>query len=245
MVEHTSARASARDWRLVILAGGASFTVSYALLHYAFPVSRWVATAPAPLASLALSAIIAFLAMALTLAVLSRMLRMDNLRMRVAINNMSQGLCMFDGNERLVVCNQRYMDMYKVSGDIVNPGITLQNLLEYRIRNGSFTHDPVEYRRDLVGAMSAGKTTSTEVKSADGRSITVINRPMADGGWVATHEDITERRDAERESLNAGAAAAPRRHRAGDRCLSATRRGSSQNGQRRCPNDALDRHNVV
>ena len=202
MVEHTSAHASARDWRLVILAGGASFAVSYALFHYAFPVSRWVATAPAPLASLVLSVIIAFLAMALTLAVLSRMLRTDNQRMRVAINNMSQGLCMFDGNERLVVCNQRYMDMYKVSGDIVKPGITLQNLLEYRIRNGSFTHDPVKYRRELVGAMSAGKTTSTEVKSADGRSITVINRPMADGGWVATHEDITERRDAERERVS-------------------------------------------
>ena len=202
MVEHTSAHTSARDWRLVLLAGGASFAVSYVLLHYAFPVSRWVATAPAPLASLVLSAIIAFLAMALTLAVLSRMLRMDNRRMRIAINNMSQGLCMFDGNERLVVCNQRYMDMYKVSGDIVKPGITLQNLLEYRIRNGSFTHDPVKYRRDLVGAMSAGKTTSTEVKSADGRSITVINRPMADGGWVATHEDITERRDAERERVS-------------------------------------------
>ena len=119
--------------------------------------------------------------MALTLAVLSRMLRRDNLRMRVAINNMSQGLCMFDGNERLVVCNQRYMDMYKVSGDV-----TLQNLLKYRISNGSFTGDPVEYRRDLVGAMSAGNTTSTEVKSANGRSITVINHPMADGGWVAT-----------------------------------------------------------
>jgi PAS domain-containing protein len=36
--------------------------------------------------------------------------------MRAAINNMSQGLCMFDGNERLVVCNQRYMDMYKGVG---------------------------------------------------------------------------------------------------------------------------------
>ena len=79
------------------------------------------------------------------------------------------------------------MDIYyKVSGDVVKPGITLQNLLKYRISNGSFTGDPVEYRRDLVGAMSAGKTTSTEVKSANGRSITVINRPMADGGWVAT-----------------------------------------------------------
>ncbi|MFY9684360.1 MAG: PAS-domain containing protein [Pseudolabrys sp.] len=202
MVEHTSANAPARDWRLVMLAGGASFAVSYALLHYIFPVGRWVATTSAPVASLFLSAIIAFFAMALTLAVLSRMLRTNNLRMRVAINNMSQGLCMFDGNERLVVCNQRYMDMYKVSGDVVKPGITLQSLLEYRIGNGSFAHDPVEYRRDLVGAMSAGKTTSTEVKSADGRSITVINRPMADGGWVATHEDITERRDAERERVS-------------------------------------------
>ena len=196
MVEHTSANAPARDWRLVMLAGGASFAVSYALFHYVFPVDRWVATASAPVASLVLSAIIACLAMTLTLAVLSRMLRTDNQRMRVAINNMSQGLCMFDGNERLVVCNQRYMDMYKVSGDVVKPGITLQNLLKYRISNGSFTHDPVAYR------LSGGKTTSTEVKSADGRSITVINRPMADGGWVATHEDVTERRDAERERVS-------------------------------------------
>ena len=202
MVEHTSANAPARDWRLVMLAGGASFAVSYAVLHYIFPVGRWVTTTAPPVASLFLSAIVAFLAMALTLAVLSRMLRTNNLRMRVAINNMSQGLCMFDGNERLVVCNQRYMDMYKVSGDIVKPGITLQSLLEYRIGNGSFAHDPIEYRRDLVGAMSAGKITSTEVKSADGRSITVINRPMVDGGWVATHEDITERRDAERERVS-------------------------------------------
>src|SRR4029078_10066816 len=202
MVEHTSAHASARDWRLFMLAGGASFAVGYALLHYVFPVSNWAVTTPAALTPLVLSAIIAFLAMALTLAVLSRMLRTDNQRMRVAINNMSQGLCMFDGNERLVVCNQRYMDMYKVSGDVVKPGISLKNLLEYRIRNGSCAPDPVESRRDLVGAMSAGKTTSTEVKSADGRSITVINRPMADGGWVGTHEALTERRDAERERIS-------------------------------------------
>ena len=66
--------------------------------------------------------------------------------MRVAINNMSQGLCMFDGNERLVVCNQRYMEMYQLSADIVKPGCSLQSLLEYRIRNGSFSRDPTEYR---------------------------------------------------------------------------------------------------
>ena len=50
--------------------------------------------------------------------------------------------------------------------------------------------------------MAAGQTTTTEVKSVDGRSISVINRPMSDGGWVATHEDITDRRDAERERIS-------------------------------------------
>jgi hypothetical protein len=65
MVEHTSAPASARDWRLVMLAGGASFAVSYALFHYVFPPDGRVAAVPAPLASMVLAAIIAFLAMAL------------------------------------------------------------------------------------------------------------------------------------------------------------------------------------
>ena len=94
------------------------------------------------------------LSMAILTSVLARKLWLDNLRMRVAINNMSQGLCMFDGNERLVVCNQRYMEMYKLSADIVKPGCTLQSLLEYRIRNGSFSRDPITYRRELVAAMA-------------------------------------------------------------------------------------------
>jgi methyl-accepting chemotaxis protein len=122
--------------------------------------------------------------------------------MRVAINNMSQGLCMFDGNERLVVCNQRYMEMYSLSADIVKPGCSLQSVLEYRIRNGSFSRDPIAYRRELLSTISAGKTTASEVKSKDGRAISVINRPMPDGGWVATHEDITDRRGAERERVS-------------------------------------------
>ena len=50
--------------------------------------------------------------------------------------------------------------------------------------------------------MASGNTTSNEVKSKDGRTISVINRPMPGGGWVATHEDITDRRDAERERVS-------------------------------------------
>jgi methyl-accepting chemotaxis protein len=78
----------------------------------------------------------------------------------------------------------------------------LQSVLEYRIRNGSFSRDPIAYRRELLSTISAGNTTASEVKSKDGRAISVINRPMPDGGWVATHEDITERRGAERERVS-------------------------------------------
>ena len=202
MVEHTSAQATARGWRMVILTGSIAFGISYSLFHFVLPVGTWVSVAPEPTISFSLAALVAMLAMTTTAAFLARKLRLDNLRMRVAINNMSQGLCMFDGNERLVVCNQRYMEMYSLSVDIVKPGCSLQSLLEYRIRNGSFSRDPIAYRRELLSTISAGKTTASEVKSKDGRAISVINRPMPDGGWVATHEDITERRGAERERVS-------------------------------------------
>ena len=92
--------------------------------------------------------------------------------------------------------------MYGLSADIVTPGSTLHSLLEYRTRNGTFSRDPVAYRRELTDAMAAGNTRSTEVKSKDNRTIAVINRPMPGCGWVATHEDITGRRDAERERVS-------------------------------------------
>jgi methyl-accepting chemotaxis protein len=187
---------------MVMLAGSTAFAVGYILFHFVLPMSAWTGPALEPIFSFAFAALVAVMAMATTTALLAWKLSRINLRMRVAINNMSQGLCMFDGNERLVVCNQRYMKMYNLSPDIVKPGCSLESLLEYRTRNGSFSRDPVAYRRELVNTISAGKTTATEVKSKDGRSISVINRPMPDGGWVATHEDITERRDAERERVS-------------------------------------------
>jgi methyl-accepting chemotaxis protein len=202
MVESTSAHATARNWRMVLLTGVVSFAASFALFHFIFPVGAWVESLPEPMVSAFAAAIVAVLAMTAAIVQLARKLHVHNLRMRVAINNMAQGLCMFDGNERLVVCNQRYMEMYSLSADIVKPGCSLQSLLEYRIHNKSFSGNPAEYRSELVGAMAAGKTTVTEVKSMDGRSISVINRPMVGGGWVATHEDITERRDAERERIS-------------------------------------------
>ncbi len=108
---------------------------------------------------------------------------------------------MFDADERLAVCNRRYAEMYNLPPEIARPGTKLSTLLEYRAAHGNFSSNVDEYRVELLASMAGGKIKSTEVKSAEGRTILVSNRPMPDGGWVATHEDITERRDAEQERL--------------------------------------------
>jgi diguanylate cyclase (GGDEF)-like protein/PAS domain S-box-containing protein len=116
-----------------------------------------------------------------------------------AINDMSQGLLMFDAAERIVVCNRRYIEMYGLSPDVVKPGLAIRDLLVHRQERGSFTGDVDRYHRELRAGLAETKTFSRTVQLGDGRSIRIVNQAMANGGWVATHEDITERRKAELE----------------------------------------------
>ncbi|HEY4920396.1 MAG TPA: EAL domain-containing protein [Xanthobacteraceae bacterium] len=116
-----------------------------------------------------------------------------------AISNMSQGFLMFDSSKRLVICNRRYIEMYGLSADVVRPGRTFRELICHRKETGSFLGNVEEHCADLDSRLARGTTTSLVVEVADGRSIHVVNQPMAGGGWVVTHEDITERRHAEKE----------------------------------------------
>jgi len=125
--------------------------------------------------------------------------RAHNLLLDTALNNMSQGLCMFDAEARLVVCNRRYIEMYGLSADVVKPGCHLRDLLRHRIDLGNFAGDPEPYTADLQHAIARGQTMKTMVESMEGRIVAVVNQPMEGGGWVATHEDITELRRAEME----------------------------------------------
>ncbi len=124
-------------------------------------------------------------------------LREQKMRTDSAINNMSQGLLMFDSQARLVLCNERYIEMYKLSADVVKPGCTLRRLVEHRREGGSFSRDPEEYCRELLKNIADGTMLSTMVELADGRTVHVVNQPMPGGGWVATHEDVTERKQAQ------------------------------------------------
>jgi diguanylate cyclase (GGDEF)-like protein len=124
-------------------------------------------------------------------------LQAQNMRFDTAINNMTQGLLLFDSSQRLVVCNQRYIEMYGLSAGIVKPGCTFREIIAHRKATGSFAGDADEYSSRILH--NVGLKNSMVVDTRDGRSIQIVNEPLADGGWVATHEDITERRLAEEQ----------------------------------------------
>jgi diguanylate cyclase (GGDEF)-like protein len=125
-------------------------------------------------------------------------LRIRNLQFDTAINNMSQGLCFFDAAHRLIVCNDRYVEMYDLPRDRVGPGTPLAEIVDMRFAVGSFpamSRDEYLHWRTKV-AISAEPTDSI-LELRNGRTFKIRHRPMPDGGWVATHEDITEQRRSE------------------------------------------------
>jgi diguanylate cyclase (GGDEF)-like protein/PAS domain S-box-containing protein len=125
------------------------------------------------------------------------LLRARNLQLDAALNHMSQGLCMFDAEDRLVVWNHRYVEMYGLAGEDLTPGCPLRDLLVMRRDSGTFDGDPDEYCQHLARKLARGETYHATFELTDGRVINLVNQPIADGGWVATHEDVTERHRAE------------------------------------------------
>jgi diguanylate cyclase (GGDEF)-like protein len=124
----------------------------------------------------------------------SRRLALEKQRLDTAVSNITQGLLLYDASARIVVCNQRYLDMYALSADVVKPGCSLRDLIKHRKATGSFKGDIDQYCASILRNVALGKVTRTDVVSADGRSIQIVNQPLATGGWMATMEDVTERK---------------------------------------------------
>jgi methyl-accepting chemotaxis protein len=111
-----------------------------------------------------------------------------------AVDNMSQGLAMFDATGRLVLFNTRYADMYSLTLEFLKGRPLLSELLAQRLRIGKFKGDPKERMDALVALMRQGKVNKEVREVAEGRIYSVANWPVRNGGWVSTHEDITEQR---------------------------------------------------
>jgi diguanylate cyclase (GGDEF)-like protein len=124
--------------------------------------------------------------------------QVEKQRLDTAINNMTQGLLLYDSSERLIVCNQRYISMYGLSPDVVKPGLAFRDLVAHRKATGSFKGDADAFVSTVLRNVALGKITHSIVETTDGRSIQIVNQPLK-SGWLTTHEDITERTRAEEQ----------------------------------------------
>jgi NO-binding membrane sensor protein with MHYT domain/PAS domain-containing protein len=117
-----------------------------------------------------------------------------------ALDSMSQGLVMFDANKRLILWNRRYEDIYALHGRVY-VGMTLTDLMRQRHAMGTLDEDPLEYAAKAEAAANSGKELKHVFKLPDGRIVSGSNRPRPDGGWVSTHEDVTDRETMEHQRL--------------------------------------------
>jgi diguanylate cyclase (GGDEF)-like protein/PAS domain S-box-containing protein len=125
-------------------------------------------------------------------------LQREGMQFSVALNSMSQGLCMFDASERATLWNQRYLEISGLTEEFMQAGCGLRDILEMRRAQGTFPLDIDKYRQEVRDDIARGNTRSVTFENQDGRSHHVIMVPMTGGGWVATHEDITEQVAAKR-----------------------------------------------
>ncbi|MGH6738260.1 MAG: PAS-domain containing protein [Bradyrhizobium sp.] len=118
-------------------------------------------------------------------------------RFDAALNNMSQGLCMLDSKLRVIVCNKRYLDIYRLSSDIVRPGVSMREIMEHSCAIGNHPGTTAQELYDGYVAKLNGGARTIHRHLTDGRIIKLHHSSMEHGGWVITYEDVTERRKAE------------------------------------------------
>lgn len=124
---------------------------------------------------------------------LTERLRHQDAISSAALDNMVQGLCMFDAERRLITHNRRYADLYPLPSGTIRSAMPLIELLQAHIAAGNHWGEPEEFVSDYLRGGDEGQR---EVELRDGRILDIQRAPLAEGGWVETHEDVTERRRA-------------------------------------------------
>jgi len=161
--------------------------------------------APGLLAVAVACVAVAILSVCLAATFIDRHHGEDNQLVATAFDHMSQGLGMFDSAGRLLLINNRYREMYGLSAEQAKPGDTLRELFQQRVKVGTFTGDIDKYIDSVMRQFARGENVDRVVETPDGRFYSVSNRLLPRGGWVSTHEDITERlrQDQERDRVAA------------------------------------------
>ncbi len=120
-------------------------------------------------------------------------LRTQQLRLRAVVDNLGHGLSLYDKQARLVVCNQQFLDIYRLPADLGKAGTTFRRILEHRVLGNTHVgEDGEQYVADRMGAVREQRPLGGIHRLNSGQVISMTHQPMADGGWVSTHRDVTE-----------------------------------------------------
>src|SRR5690606_6969114 len=109
----------------------------------------------------------------------------------------SQGLSRYDRDGNLIMVNRRYLELYQLAPEQIRIGMNVRELLALRQQQGTFSEE-IETFLNVMALQAAGGTASHVIsKMPNGRAVVVTRRNTSDGGWIATHEDVTERQELE------------------------------------------------
>ncbi len=179
--------------------------VVVATTTFAAALDDWQAQTRFTVAAAVLSALVIAFVLFLIIRQMTRQnqesqqrLGLQKQQLDTALNNMTQGLVLYDASARIILCNRRYIDMYGLSTDIVKPGCHFRDLIQHRQDTGSYDGDVDEFCSAIMRNVAQGKVTHMTMESG-GRSYLIVNKPLTQGGWVATIEDTTERQNLQRE----------------------------------------------
>ena len=120
-------------------------------------------------------------------------LRTQQLRLRAVVDNLGHGLSLYDNHARMVVCNQQFLDIYRLPPELGKAGTSFRRILEARVLGNTHVgEDGPGYIKSRIGAVHEQKPIGGIHRLNSGQVISMTHQPMADGGWVSTHRDVTE-----------------------------------------------------
>ncbi|MCK1554421.1 EAL domain-containing protein [Bradyrhizobium sp. 177] len=132
-------------------------------------------------------------------SVVVQFFRRQSIQLDSTLNNLSQGVCMYDDHRRLILCNDRYTEMYHLPNELTRPGTALRQIFDHQLSHGPYPRsNPDEYVREMMAIIAARKPASTVTEFSDGRALVAVFQPAPGGGFVTTVEDITEQKRAEK-----------------------------------------------
>jgi signal transduction histidine kinase/FixJ family two-component response regulator len=123
-------------------------------------------------------------------------------QLHTMVENISDGVVMFDKDGRMILCNQKYGDMYGLPVDIRQPGTEMELVMENAILDGKHLWPDPQNSIRMRAAWRKNPTPVTAIHElTDGRTIEITRMPLPEGGWVSTHNDITALKRAEAEII--------------------------------------------